>query len=235
MFDRTFVINLDRRPDRWEQFQQRLRERFDGGWPFASPERHPAIDGEACEIPAYFRGPVGAWGCLQTHLRLWKRQIAEGWDSILILEDDAVFSRDAMQVMQETMEAMPPEWEQIYFGGQHFHTDQMPPESLIHQKLVRCRCVNRTHAYAIRLSFTAAITDYIEHSPWPSNYALHHVDYRLGDLHDSHRVYAPWRFCIGQARGISDVKIAQRRRPHYVVEHWWNNFPIVDPVTAGVM
>lgn len=227
MFARTFVINLDRRPDRWEQFQQR----FPVDWPFVQPERFAAIDGEQCVVPEYFNGSIGAWGCYQTHLQLWQMQIRDELGCVLILEDDAVFSRDAVAVIQETLRLVPDDWEQIYFGGQYRNTNEMAPEVVVQDKLVRCRAVNRTHAYAIRLPFAQVCYEHMTNRQWPKHSRFHHVDYRLEELHDSHRVYAPWRFCVGQARGTSDVKRIGNR-PAHAIEHWWNQYPIVE--LAGV-
>lgn len=227
MFDRIFVINLDRRPDRWREFWQRLP----ADMPLGVLERFPAIDGTKCEIPEWFKGSVGAYGCLLTHVNIWAIQQQQRLDSVLVLEDDAVFSRDAMSVIRETIELVPDDWDQIYFGGQYLNTNEKPPEVVIHDKLVRCRAVNRTHAYAMRLPFAQVCLDHVDKQPWPDNPRLHHVDYRMEELHDSHHVYAPWRFCVGQARGTSDVRQAGKR-PARVVEHWWNQYPIVEP--AGV-
>ena len=230
MFDRTFVINLDRRPDRWNEFLQR----FPADWPFAEPERWSAVDGSLCDIPAWFHGGAGAWGCLQTHLDIWRLQVQSRWDAVLVLEDDAVFSKSSVGTMQHTMEIVPDDWEQVYFGGQHLDTNDRPPEVVIQDELILCRNVNRTHAYAIRLEFAEVALRHIEESDWPQDRRCHHVDYRLAELHDSHCVYAPWRFCVGQGRGTSDVRVPNGK-PIHVIEHWWNQFPIVDPVTAGVV
>jgi hypothetical protein len=217
MFDRTFVVNLDRRPDRWEAFQQR----FPADWPFAPPERWPAVDGKTCEVPGWFGAGPGAWGCLRTHVAIWWAQVEHEWDSVLVLEDDAVFCRDVVDIMRRTIEVLPDDWEQLYFGGQHLDTNERAPEVVIQDKLIRCRYTNRTHAYAIRQGFACEAIDVVD-CPNERHPPAQHVDYLLGDLQDEHRVYAPWRFCIGQVRGKSDV-----RHGKYVREHWWNQFPIV--------
>jgi len=228
MFDRTFVINLDRRPDRWERFQSQ----FPVDWPFALPERWSAVDGEAVEVPEWFGAGAGAWGCLQTHVAIWWAQVENEWDSVLVLEDDAVFCRDAVQIMQQTMDLVPDDWDQVYFGGQHLDTNDRAPEVAVQDKLCRCRYTNRTHAYAIRQGFACEVIDYVD-CPNDRNARIQHVDYMLGDLHDGHNVFAPWRFCIGQVSGTSDVA-AGRRGGRHVTEHWWNQFPIVEPAMAGV-
>lgn len=232
MFDRVFVINLDRRPDRWEAFLKR----FPADWPWRQPERVSACDGKACEVPEWYKAPVGAWGCHQSHVRLWWEQLENEWESVLILEDDAVFARQAVPLMQETLSLVPDDWDQLYFGGQHLKTneDETPPEVAIQDKLCRCRYVNRTHAYAMRLPFAEAALESIDCQSPADDGKLHHIDYRLGEMHATGRwnIYAPWRFCVGQAGGESDVRNGRRGGQH-VREHFWNCFPIEEP--AGVM
>lgn len=120
MLDRCVCINLDRRPERWEAFLGR----FPVDWPWTRPERWSAIDGKACDIPQWHLGPAGAWGCLRSHLAVWRWQVANGFESVLVLEDDAVFSRNAVETIRETMSLLPADWDQVYFGGQHLDTLQ---------------------------------------------------------------------------------------------------------------
>ncbi len=233
MFDAVYVINMNNRPERLDKF----REQFPADWPWMLPERYPAVDGSTATIPEWFRAGPGAFGCMQSHLWLWAKQVCDDNGSVLILEDDAVLCRNAVRIIQETMECVPDDWDQIYFGGQHLRTaaNETPPEVAIQDKLIRCHYVNRTHAYAIRLPFADVAYDAIDCPAPTDDGRYHHVDYRLGALHESgkYNIYAPWRFCIGQESGESDVKSNKRGRRQHVRQHWWNQFPIAEP--AGVV
>ena len=90
VFQRVAVVNLARRPDRWLSFLRRLPS----NWPFSPPLRFPAIDGRACQIPAFWQTGAGAWGCYQSHVTIIADCLAQGIDSILVLEDDAIFVQD---------------------------------------------------------------------------------------------------------------------------------------------
>lgn len=232
MFD-SYVINLARRPKRWKAFWQR----FPADWPWSCPQRFTAIDGANCQIPDWFKAPIGAWGCYRSHVAIWRGFQAREWESLLVLEDDAEFCRGAVQTMRETLACVPDDWDQIYFGGQHLRCglNDLPPEVVIPDKLVRCRYVNRTHAYLIRRRFAEAALAEIDKPSESTNGQDHHVDYRLGDMHASGRwnIYAPWRFCVGQAKGESDVRDNRRRKPQHVRAHMWNHFRAVEP--AGVV
>jgi len=223
-FDRVFVINLERRPDRLDAFWGHGPEE----WPWRMPILHKAVDGDTVKSPGWFKGPSGAWGCLMSHVAIWEMQIEEGWDSVLVLEDDAEFCRDAVKRMRDTLDCVPDDWDQIYFGGQHWQEQETPPEVAARNRLVRCQNVNRTHAYAIRLPFAKTARDAVLNPLWPADANQHHVDYRLGDMHAQYNIYAPWRFCIGQSRGESDVR-SRNGRSARVTAHMWNHFPIAEP------
>ncbi len=196
--------------------------------------RWPAVDGLECDLPAWFRGPPGAWGCLQSHLSVWRWQIKLGHDAIMVCEDDAEFCKAIVERMQDVFACVPDDWDQIYFGGQHLNTNELPPEAVVQDRLIRCRYVNRTHCYMIRLPFAEAALAAIDQPFEATDPRLHHIDYQLGEMHASgqYNIYAPWRFCVGQRTGESDVRSNRQGKPAHVRAHFWNQFPIVEP--AGV-
>lgn len=234
MFERVVCINLDRRPERWEEFQRGLP----ADWPFGEVERFPAVDGHAAAIPDWYGAPratdnhpnhamrqnlLGAWGCLQSHLAAWRSVMDAGQRSVLVLEDDAVFVEDFAAKAMRFIEHVPEDWDQLYFGGQHLNTGQFPPHALNDQVLC-CRNVNRTHAYAIRMPMMLAAAAHLG-KPWQGAIEKDwHVDHQLMYMHRSGDwcVYAPTRFIIGQRKSISDVRMVRRFSP----TQFWNEFPI---------
>jgi GR25 family glycosyltransferase involved in LPS biosynthesis len=103
--DRIVVINLDRRPDRWERCRTRLAAAS-----LARCERFSAVDGRALDLAVRDRsfvhpaalaalgGPlrehvdmsIGAVGCFLSHLRVWSAISSDGVASrVLVFEDDA--------------------------------------------------------------------------------------------------------------------------------------------------
>ena len=220
MFDRVFCINLDRRPKRWEQFCSQ----FDDAWPWRCPERWPAVEGER---PRGYLASNGAWGCWQSHMAIWREQVAKGWDSVLVFEDDAVLCLDVVDRMRACIERLPESWDQVYFGGQHLRTTEFPPHQ-VNDCVLRGHYINRTHCYAIRRKFAEVCLREIAGINDTKDERLHHVDHRLCQLHLSgeYEIFCPIRFCVAQGRGKSDV--TGRR----VREHWWNQFPYESPVTC---
>ncbi len=109
------VINLARRPDRWQKWVEQARK-----WQVPSYERVEGVDGANLEItPAIqglfrqndFHNNPYAIGCALSHLFLWMKLIETQGPYIVIFEDDAQFSRPFK------LPELPNEWDLFYFGG----------------------------------------------------------------------------------------------------------------------
>ncbi len=203
-FDKVVVVNLDRRPDRMAQFERHIAA-ID--WPFRRPERFAAVEGRGSSPPSWWRAGGAAWGCHQSHVRIIEQAIREQLSSILILEDDVFFENGLRQRAGSFLTAVPDDWQQIYLGGQHLSQRRQPPVR-VNDQVLRPFNVNRTHAYALhRRGFELVhqwLTDFESHSHRPA----HHVDHRLGALHESGqiKVYAPNQWLAGQWESHSNIK-----------------------------
>ena len=103
----TYVINLDRRPDRLQRLGVRA-------------ERWPAVDGRSLRLtpalrkllaPNDFFWKKAVAGCALSHLGLWKRIATQG--SAVVLEDDAVLAPGWERAIQN----LPPDLDILYLGG----------------------------------------------------------------------------------------------------------------------
>lgn len=107
-FPQIFCINLDRRPDRYENFQKLE----------ISAERFSAIDGEkvvpSAELTQLFeyndfnmrRGMVG---CALSHMKLWCDQIRDNLETIVVLEDDITVTPNFMRKLKNVIKTLPGE------------------------------------------------------------------------------------------------------------------------------
>jgi GR25 family glycosyltransferase involved in LPS biosynthesis len=221
MFDRVFVINLDRRPDRWEAF----RNRVPADWPFAIPERWSAKDWQDNKPPQWFQQPRGAWGCLLSHLGVWRQILDDGLRSALIFEDDAGFGDAFGQDARSFCDAVPADWKQIYLGGQHFRQAHALPVE-VKPGVLRCANVNRLHAYAVRSEYAEELIEYVPHHAQETG---KQIDYLVGDLCEARQsgVYAPIRWLVGQAANTSDIA-RDSKGPAEKLEQWWQQYYYVN-------
>jgi hypothetical protein len=100
----VLVINLSRRLDRATRVTDRLNA---ASLPY---QIMVAYDGQSLGAPDGWR--PGAWGCLQSHLQLW-RWAAENDQMIFVMEDDATFRFDLGVHITELMAG---EWDCIRLG-----------------------------------------------------------------------------------------------------------------------
>src|SRR6185312_7878525 len=189
MFDRCYVINLDRRPERMERFWSQ----FPADWPFPRPERFRAIDGTIVGCPREFEWGPGAFGCQRSHSRLLEDCIHAKIGSVLVLEDDACCVPDFAAKVTRAVATLPRNWDAIYFGGEH-KEDPLP----VNDHWVKVVRASRTHAYAVSAKFMPELF---------KRWAMcgTHIDWRQETFQRLFDCYAPKEWLIGQDAGESDV------------------------------
>lgn len=157
-FDGVFVLNLDRRTDRWRHVQTQLRR---ARIPMTLVTRASGIDGAAtCSSPQQVDGLVrdgvitaaaarrllevpnkdklfgmdltpGAVGCAIGHRRIWERIVAADLRCALILEDDVEFHPSIARTFAERWASVPSDWELMYLGGVDLLKDGKPPRPFV--------------------------------------------------------------------------------------------------------
>ena len=87
-FNKVYLINLDRRPDRLENFKKEV-EKYNLG----EFERISAVDGELLDTSKYnSRLKSGELGLLLTNKIIFEDAVKNNYDKILIVEDDCCFT-----------------------------------------------------------------------------------------------------------------------------------------------
>jgi len=91
-FDRVYIINLKTRPDRWSEIQAQLQKA--GIDPTSEKiQRFDAVrPADAGAFPS-----IGARGCFMSHLGVLQDARQQGYQRILVLEDDLDFKSDFRQ------------------------------------------------------------------------------------------------------------------------------------------
>lgn len=171
-FDSVFVINLDRRVDRWSEAERELVRCGLEGERFSAVEPPPDTPGRYVV------------GCTASHRAIWRR-VAAGkcGDRTLILEDDFVFTTRALlmsvgyqdgsdvlrifdscsgvsfQARFSVMLAyVPDRWDLLYLGGGYEST----PRARINTHVIRNNGMHTTHAYAIARKFACRVTELLD-------------------------------------------------------------------------
>lgn len=63
----------------------------------------------------------GAWGLLLSMGKVVERAVVEGWPSLLILEDDALFHKDTTELFDHMLAQLPVDWAILQLGAMQLH------------------------------------------------------------------------------------------------------------------
>lgn len=159
-FNQTFVINLDRRPDRLERVTKHLQE-----FGVKTFQRVSAVDGMNEEdelsrrvvrhsskkppqtITCWQRGTLG---CLKSHLKaleLAQETLSKNEkQKALILEDDCVFIDNAASMLKKSLSELPNDWEVLMLGAIYARA---PGYVLGAQSVMRVWEARAAHAYVV--------------------------------------------------------------------------------------
>lgn len=188
-FERVYVINLDRRPDRYESFKQELVKHN-----IADVERFSAVDGTtilANKIPLL----AGEIGVLESHLAIIKKCKEDGVKNVLILEDDVYFTPE-INNLDEYINSVPNDWDFIYFGGNHVYGK--PPE-LVNEKIIKLNFTVALQCVAINNTMFDVIEAILPNM-------RKQVDAYYADLHDTFKAYGFYPNMAKQTAGFSDIQ-----------------------------
>lgn len=181
-----------------------------------------AVRGDELRPPAWFRGGNGAWGCLQSHVRVLQDAWLDGMETVLVLEDDCVWVSDAARLAEEFLKQLPEDWEQVYLGGQHRKTPSLVPGL---PAVYRAQSVNRTHAYAVKRAVIPRMLQHVLHAPdYIDDKGDIHIDHQLERAHQAKhwKIYSPAWWLAGQ--GENQSMICGRALP----AQWWQHTGGVD-------
>lgn len=120
-FDKIFYINLDKDVDRNEKIIQQFKK-----YNIHNYERVSATVVDLVPDISYWRNfnkkkldekyVLGSLGCRNSHWRIMKNSLERGYDKILVLEDDIVFTEDINELLKKNQDSLS-NWDMLYFGG----------------------------------------------------------------------------------------------------------------------
>ena len=196
-FSHKFCINLDRRPERWEQ----MRAKF-ASCGIEGVRRFAAIDGQQIDAPANWSDSPGAYGCLRSHLEIIEEARRLGVKSVLIFEDDAALDPHIQQKFKAYFQQVPSDWDMLHFGANH-----MAAPLPVSENVVRITSANSTFAYALNHT---VFDSFIE----LNRKALTAVDLNNRTLQTDHACYCFTPHLAWVEDVSSDVQVRQKY-------HWY--------------
>lgn len=130
---KTYILNLDRRPDRWDTFQSKATDLA-----FLKYERFSAIDGNNLvstpQLQRIFDGNdynmrMGMVGCAMSHIKMYIELIYSDYDAFCILEDDLEFVPDFdKKLLHVYNQVKTTQWDMLYLGH-HLFNHCVTPET----------------------------------------------------------------------------------------------------------
>ena len=215
--DGIAVINLDDRPDRWDQMRAAAAPYLQDAPPFT---RISAVRGTL--LPGYgerpwFRGKASdkRWaakaGCTQSHRKVMEFARTQGWKTFLVLEDDADFSPLTgvdMHALDHALFTAQPDWDVCYLGFSQAVGTSLELATVGQQRVCEVNGCYTTHAYVVRTRARDWILARLaaDAQAW-SWHARHRIIDRwyVRHLCTELRVLAISPSIITQAAGFSDI------------------------------
>lgn len=137
-FDKIYCLNLDRRPDRWDDcciiFDKMNLQ----------VERFSACDGQLIDT-GFGKVYNGELGGTISHTRILRQIKESALDKVLVLEDDIEFCDNFEKKFQIAVNDLPNDWDLFFFGGNH--TGGSTP---ITKNIGRVYRTLALHSYAVR-------------------------------------------------------------------------------------
>ena len=196
-FDHIFCINLDRRIDRWEACQVEFAIHDIHG-----VQRVSAVDGRDLDHRGWDAKYLGEMGCSLSHAKVLERMIEEGWDTVLIFEDDVEFVSDFPAAFAESINSVP-DFDMLYLGG----IDEEPPVA-VSEGVARVTRTMTTSSYAISLPFAKRVLPEIKRLSKP-------VDELYTDFQEDAECFIFMPHLVVQRPDHSDI---EQSRMNYVAK-----------------
>jgi GR25 family glycosyltransferase involved in LPS biosynthesis len=209
LIEKSFVISLKRHPERLRDFF----ERYPRSELLPDPVPWQAIDGLKCPEPLTFDSGRFAWGCLKSHLNILEHCLNNDIGSYIVYEDDAHFRPEFVQNLPQIFAELPPDWQQLYLGGQLlWEIDNLP--EVYSKNLIRPYNVNRTHCYAVNRAGMEPLYKWISAMPYAFR---NHIDHHMGHLHQTgeFKVFCPNKWLVGQGGDVSSIS-----KMFFEVQYW---------------
>jgi GR25 family glycosyltransferase involved in LPS biosynthesis len=188
LYDKIFVINLDRRADRMLEISKAL-DRIG----VKNFERVSAVDGKA--MNKKFPIAPGHVGCVLSHMKVLNLAKERGYKNYIVFEDDAEFHPDFVSLFDEKIKFVPENWDCVFFGGSH-----VGGFDRLNEHVIKMHGSYTTHAMIINNSLYEKLT-----GVWGDQSFRSEVDVAMARLHKDNNCYSFNPPLVFQKAGYSDI------------------------------
>jgi len=194
-FDKIYVINLRRRPDRLEHITKEFNKIKTE---FTLVE---AVDGSAIRTNTTVGNGwnyKGVTGCAYSHKKVFLDALKNNFKKILVVEDDNVFSENFNKDFNFFYKQVPKNWDMLYFGGNHQVKNKsinVNVEKISHTLTTNCYGIDTQH-----LPFL------LSHLPEKTEKLKYPIDILLTSLQQKHNSYALKPKICWQLEDFSDIE-----------------------------
>jgi GR25 family glycosyltransferase involved in LPS biosynthesis len=212
-FEKIYLINLHRRPDRLEAFMTTYKQSDMKRFPII---KLSAIDGSTLNmntIPMtelaqlemkqlettgfrhkHYQLTKGAIGCYLSHLKIWEDIYLKGYENALIFEDDARPPPNFLHLMKTSYSNFPPDWDIILYGVRCHDCEH-------HKHYLKVKRFILLHTYMIRPKAIAKILSF--KSLFPISQQL---DAYLSEMSTELNIYASPTNYVNQSQSRTDIQ-----------------------------
>jgi glycosyl transferase family 25 len=185
IIDKIYCINLDRRPDRWEQVKKEFAKHN------LTVERFAGVEGR--DFKKVYPADPGNCGCTLSHYFIIERAKLLGLDTVMIFECDAELHDNFNELLSVCFENLPSDWGMLYLGGSH-----REKPVYVNDHILKVSRTLTTHAYIINSSMFDAVIDTFKNLDQP-------VDCLYVELQKQFNVYVTNPPLAWQRGGFSDI------------------------------
>jgi len=200
-FNKIYCVNLDRRQERWKEASDEFKK-------FSlDVERFSAVDGSKLDLSNIKMQVLksdslpGAVGCSMSHRNIIIDAKEKGYEKILILEDDVVFTDNLIERFEKEINSLPEDWDLFYLSA-----NNLKPEALtkINENIWRTRFSYTTHCYAVHSRVYDVIIKGLENLDVPVDQFYKNV------LQQEYNCYVIRPHLSWQREGYSDIMKGNR-------------------------
>lgn len=178
----TYVINLEKRKDRLENFKLPFEYKVflatDGKIEYKNLDSSDRVKSDL--------------GCLDSHKRLLEQSLTSNVDAVLVFEDDVELCDDFENKFYEIINSLPQDWDLIYFGGWGQVTK-------FNEKLNKAIRVFTTHSYLINKKFIPNVLEQLNKK------IEYQVDVSFIQIQSQNNCFITNPPLCGQKKGYSDI------------------------------